>query len=121
MKATIELPDLPDGWEVVGCFRSYTAKQGDKWFDGSFWNDCKTGTTYCNVIAARRRRQTLADWANEQPDLQAYARLYKCGCGRKINNQHGWYDCNSAFYMPSWPTCKIIGEIYVQDGKWVNA
>jgi hypothetical protein len=63
-----------------------------------------------------RRKQTLADWANDQPDLQAYARLFPKSYVNYTCDGNGWMAA-----CESWPKPPISGCIRTENGKWVNA
>jgi hypothetical protein len=113
MKATIELPDLPDGWEVVG---NIAPKKGMMFL--GVWN--KWCIAEINLDGAffitARRKQTLADWANEQPDLQAYARLFPNANWTFLCTESSWEKCAIKF-----PKAPCAGAIRTKNGKWVNA
>ena len=118
MKATIELPDLPDGWEVVG---HVVPKEGDMYLNDvkiAEWIVCDHSEFDRAFYITARRKQTLADWANEQPDLQVLARLLKYEFEAKHKDQK--WDAWVGF-CEAWPKPPCDGHIETKDGKWVDA
>jgi hypothetical protein len=115
MKATIELPDLPDGWEVVGIA---IPQKGDKFLTAYFgsWAECLQDWLSFGIVA--RRKQTLADWANEQPDLKVLARLLSDDFDASYEKGvwGGWVGRES-----TWPKPPCDGTMTTKNGKWVNA
>jgi len=111
MKCTIELPDLPDGWDVVG-FGGH--KIGDKIFKYGQWKYV-LGDDLPGKFITARRKQSLAEWANGHPDLQVIARMLSDKFHAEYSGTWGaWGDCKN------WPAAPMQGTIRTCNGKWID-
>jgi hypothetical protein len=110
---TIEVPAPPDGWEYT---EYRTPNEGENYLRpcGEIGLAAFDFTNEQYLIA--RRKQSLASWANEQPDLQAYARLFPDECPTFWKHEGDWECC-----AKNWPKPPCDGRITTKNGKWVDA
>jgi len=110
VKVTIEVPKPPDGYEVVGLL---VPIPGDYIWLQSKWS--LVGTNHCGVSTwlVARRKQTLAEWMNAQPDFLVVAKMFpSMSCG---------FYAEKWAHNRSWPKPPKPGEVMAVDGKWVDA
>jgi hypothetical protein len=119
IKVCFYVPRPPDGYKVV--YES-TCYVGDLVLHENQW--VPMGPNNFNRLHARRR-QTLADWANQQPDFQAFARWRK-NYGARLRHSHayiwGYSDFNGHgrgdLDMGQPPTEFHGQSITLHNGKW---
>ena len=113
---SIDIPAPPDGYEAFHATEMESADFYYAYGCKSWVPADKTRRDHFGVLA--RRKPTLADWANEQPDLKAWARLFPCldgDFGVVFRHKGEWEYC-----CRYWPKPKCDGEIQVICGKWVD-
>lgn len=106
VKVTIEVPKPPDGYEVIG---PAIARKGDLRLFHGCW-DHVYDEHFCGCVA--RKKQTLAEWMNAQPDFQVLARMMPRLCGHFYDGE--WTDDYG------WPKPPIDGRAKAVGGKWIN-
>ena len=118
----IEVPAPPEGFEVV-MNTNPNAMRCDFHFWRGEWVQMTDNPSYSPILA--RRKRTLADWANEQPDFQALARIF---CDEKdINLYHhegARWIFDAAFKQRqsvNLGTPPVKGILRLKNGKWVDA
>ena len=123
---SIEIPAPPDGCEVflnpgtstLSCEYRLNELRND-------WERVDDGRSMSYILA--RRKPTLADWANEQPDFQALARMRKrWPCAIRFDGELWIWDhlpgtCNPYMRLPFPHTVNVGDSLKIEGEKWVDA
>ena len=113
IKVEIEVPTLPEGWEVCGF---ELPKTGDMVLSShGFWAVAAFDSQDSHYIIARRK-QSLAAWLNNHSDMQVLARVCPGSEGTTFRDGKWW----SWGYMWRFPIPPVEGTVKIKDGKWVD-
>lgn len=106
VKVLIEVPKPPDGYEVVG--PGWTSIDSLWLFSGKWLKG--HDVYYSGCIA--KRKQTLAEWMNAQPDFQVVAKMFPQIEVNSIN-------CNWQVNR-GWPRPPVSGTVKSNGEKWID-